>query len=289
MKDQLFAKLQYLVPQTSLSRAAGWLAETQIEAIKKPLIRWFIKQYRVDMSEAVIESADSFKCFNDFFTRALKPEARPLTAATNAILCPADGAISELGPIRRGQIFQAKNHYYTAQELLGGDADLASPFNEGHYITVYLSPRDYHRVHMPVAGELQQMIHIPGDLFSVNQATADNVPRLFARNERVVCLFETAFGPMAMVLVGAMIVASIETVWAGLVTPEKGQIKRWNYAASQRLKFARGEEMGRFKLGSTVVVLFAKDGVRFDESLMALDPVKMGQNLGSLAADTITG
>ena len=283
-KDRLFAKLQYLLPQTGLSRAAGWLAETQIEGIKNPMINAFIKQYNVDMSEAEKTNADDFTCFNDFFTRALKADARPLDDDPSALLCPADGAISELGPIKEGQIFQAKNHNYSALELLGGDLALAKPFSNGHFATVYLSPRDYHRVHMPVAGSLQQMIHVPGDLFSVNQATADNVPRLFARNERVVCLFETEFGPLAMVLVGAMIVASIESVWAGLVTPEKGQIKRWNYAASQALKFDRGEEMGRFKLGSTVVMLLPPGAAEFAPELAAGTPVRMGQSMGQITS-----
>ncbi|BFM05297.1 archaetidylserine decarboxylase [Halioxenophilus aromaticivorans] len=281
-KDRLFAKLQYLLPQTGLSRAAGWLAETQIDTIKNPLINAFIKQYQVDMSEAERSNAEDFSCFNDFFTRALNANARPLDENPQALLCPADGAISEMGPIKAGQIFQAKHHRYSALELLGGDPALAKPFTDGLFATVYLSPRDYHRVHMPVAGTLQQMIHVPGDLFSVNQATAENVPRLFARNERVVCLFETEFGPMAMVLVGAMIVASIETVWAGLVTPEKGQIKRWNYAAAQPLAFARGEEMGRFKLGSTVVMLLPPGAAEFEPSLSAGSPVRMGQSVGLL-------
>ncbi|WP_317931394.1 archaetidylserine decarboxylase [Halioxenophilus sp. WMMB6] len=284
MKEALFAGSQYLLPQKAISRAMGALAETQITAIKNPFINWFIKKYQVDLSEAEITQPEAFKCFNDFFTRALKADARPIDTGPGALACPADGAISELGAIHKGQIYQAKNHYYTTQELLGGDPALARQFDNGQFVTVYLSPKDYHRVHMPVAGELQQMIHIPGDLFSVNQATANNVPRLFARNERVVCLFATEFGPMAMVLVGAMIVASIETTWAGLVTPQKRQIQRWNYSDRQSLHFAQGEEMGRFKLGSTVVLLMAENAIGFKSGLMAGDPVRMGERLATIGA-----
>lgn len=282
LKETLFAKLQYAIPQTALSRAAGWLAETELTPLKNAMINGFIQQYQVDMTEAERATAEQYTCFNDFFTRALKDNARPLDPNPSALLCPADGAISELGAITDGQIFQAKNHRYSTLELLGGDASMAKPFAQGHFATVYLSPRDYHRIHMPMAGELQQMIHVPGDLFSVNQATANQVPRLFARNERVVCLFATDYGQLAMVLVGAMIVASIETVWAGLVTPEKGQIKRWNYADSQPLSFRRGEEIGRFKLGSTVVMLLPDGAAEFEPSLAAKSPVRMGQSLGQL-------
>lgn len=282
LKEKLFAQLQYAVPQTLLSRAAGWLAECQINSIKNPMINGFIKQYQVDMSEAEFTSAEQFACFNDFFTRALKPGARPLDPDPTALLCPADGAISELGAIKDGQIFQAKNHRYSTLELLGGDTAMAKPFANGQFATVYLSPKDYHRIHLPISAQLQQMVHVPGDLFSVNQATANNVPRLFARNERVVCLFTTELGPMALVLVGAMIVASIETVWAGQITPEKGQIKRWNYAASQPLQFARGEEIGRFKLGSTVVMLLPENTVQFASDLQAGAPVRLGQSLGQM-------
>lgn len=281
MRDQLFAKFQYLLPQAALSRAAGWLANTPIKWIKNPFTRWFVKQYQVDMSEALIEDPESYKSFNDFFTRALKPDARPIDTNGDSLVSPADGAVSELGKITDGRIIQAKNHNYSVAELLGGDSKLANNFDGGDFITVYLSPKDYHRVHMPYRGILQQMIHIPGDLFSVNQATANNVPRLFARNERVVCLFETEFGPMALVLVGAMIVASIETVWAGQITPQGKQIHRWNYAERQPLTLDKGEEMGRFKLGSTAIILTGKDAIQFKLNLGKDDTLKMGEAIAS--------
>lgn len=283
MKDFLFACLQYVTPQACLSRAAGWLAETRIGFIKDRLITVFIKQFDVDMSEAEITEPSQFPCFNDFFTRALKPGARTIADGADQIACPADGAISEIGPIFDGRIIQAKNHHYTVTELVGGDPELAQQFSDGLFATVYLSPKDYHRLHMPIDGTLKQMIHVPGDLFSVNQATADNVPRLFARNERVVCVFDTAAGPMVLVLVGAMIVASIETVWAGLVAPQRRQVRSWNYSGtSETITLKKGEEMGRFKLGSTIIVLLGKDAATFADDLTSGSPVRMGQVFGHL-------
>ena len=267
-KDRLFICSQYLLPHHLLSRLIGFAADCRATWFKDRLIAWFARRYQVDMREAQVEEA--YEHFNAFFTRALKDGARPLAQEPGAVLCPADGAISQLGPIEHGRIFQAKGHSYSLAELLGGDAELAAPFMGGDFATVYLSP-DYHRVHMPLAGTLREMVYVPGRLFSVNQTTAENVPELFARNERVVCLFDTERGPMAVVLVGAMIVASIETVWAGLVTPPKRELKTFRYdeAARAPIRLEKGAELGRFKLGSTAIVLFGPQQVAFNDGLGA--------------------
>ncbi|MFI2811961.1 MULTISPECIES: archaetidylserine decarboxylase [Microbulbifer] len=283
MHPKVFTTLQYLTPQHALSRAAGWLAETRIKAIKDPFTRWFVEKYGVDMSEAAEPDYTAYASFNDFFTRALKNGARPVVEGENSIACPADGTISQLGEIQNGRVFQAKGHDYSLMELVGGDAQLAAQFTGGHFATVYLSPRDYHRVHMPVDGTLRSMTYVPGQLFSVNDVTAEHVPRLFARNERVVCVFDTAAGPMAMILVGAMIVASIETVWAGLVAPLKRRVQTINYRDSKPVELEKGEEMGRFKLGSTVIMLFGAERVNWLESLTAETEVRMGRHFGDIA------
>ncbi|WP_339516109.1 archaetidylserine decarboxylase [Pseudomonas sp. RL_15y_Pfl2_60] len=285
MKQRLFIISQYLLPHHLLSRLIGCAAECRTAWFKNRLINWFIKRYNVDMSQAQVEDPTAFEHFNAFFTRALKNDARPLDASSEAVLCPADGAISQLGKIEHGRIFQAKGHSFSVVELLGGDTQLASPFMGGEFATVYLSPKDYHRVHMPLTGTLKQMVYVPGRLFSVNQTTAENVPELFARNERVVCLFDTERGPMAVVLVGAMIVASVETVWAGLVTPPKRELKTFAYdeAARAPIHLEKGAEMGRFKLGSTAVVLFGPEQVKWCEDLSAGSSVQMGQLMGSKA------
>ncbi|WP_296128661.1 archaetidylserine decarboxylase [Pseudomonas sp. Ga0074129] len=282
MKDRLFILSQYLLPHHLLSRLIGCAAECKAAWFKNRLIGWFAKQYQVNMSEAQVEDLSAFAHFNDFFTRALKEGARPLDGTPNAVLCPADGAVSQLGKIEQGRVFQAKGHSYSVIELLGGDSQRAAAFMGGDFATIYLSPKDYHRVHMPLTGTLREMVYVPGRLFSVNQTTAENVPELFARNERVVCLFDTERGPMAVVLVGAMIVASIETVWAGLVTPPKRTLKTFNYdeAARAPITLDKGAEMGRFKLGSTAIVLFGPDQVQWAETLTANSPVQMGQRLG---------
>jgi phosphatidylserine decarboxylase len=283
MKQRLFILSQYLLPHHLLSRLIGHAAECRAPWFKNHLIDWFIKRYQVDMSEAQCDQPSAFEHFNAFFTRALKDGARPLDDSPGAVLCPADGAVSQLGPIEHGRIFQAKGHSFSAVELLGGDAERAAPFMGGAFATIYLSPKDYHRVHMPLAGTLREMVYVPGRLFSVNQTTAQNVPELFARNERVVCLFDTERGPMAVVLVGAMIVASIETVWAGLVTPPKRSLKSVRYDESARapISLDKGAELGRFKLGSTAIVLFGPDQVQWAEQLGADSQVRMGQILGS--------
>lgn len=283
MKQRLFILSQYLLPHHLLSRLIGYAADCRAAWFKNRLIGWFAKQYQVDMSEAQVEDLEAFEHFNAFFTRALKPGARPLAQGSDAVLCPADGAVSQLGKIEHGRVFQAKGHSFSLVELLGGDTERAAPFMGGAFATIYLSPKDYHRVHMPLAGTLTEMVYVPGRLFSVNQNTAENVPELFARNERVVCLFATERGPMAVVLVGAMIVASIETVWAGLVTPPKRSLKTFRYDDAARAPIAldKGAELGRFKLGSTAIVLFGADQVQWAQELAAGSPVQMGQLLGS--------
>ena len=267
MRDRLAVWLQYGLPKQALTRFAGVVARWQGGAASSALIRWFVGRYRVNMAEAAEPRIEAYASFNDFFTRALRPGARPLAAAH--LLSPVDGAISQFGRIQGGQIFQAKGHQYSAAALLGGDlagdpkgdASLAAPFADGSFATLYLSPRDYHRIHMPCAGTLRRMVHVPGALFSVNPTTARGVPGLFARNERVVCLFDDAQGqPFALVLVGATIVGSMATVWHGVVNPPRpGVVRDWRYGGADGappVTLAQGAEMGRFLLGSTVVMLF---------------------------------
>ncbi len=278
MKDKLFILFQYVVPQHLLSRAVGRLAECTNSRIKNWIIQRFIKQFNVDMSEAERQQPEQFLNFNDFFTRTLKEGARPIAEGEDIVVSPADGAISEMGTLQYGRILQAKGHSYSAVSLLGGCTERAKPFINGEFSTIYLSPKDYHRVHMPVAGALKEAYYIPGDLFSVNQTTANNVDSLFARNERLVCLFETERGPMAMVLVGAMIVAGIETVWSGQVAPlKKEAMKLFSTEADTPLLLDKGAEMGRFKLGSTVILLFPEGVVNWRDHLAAGAPVKMGE------------
>jgi len=281
LKDRLFILAQYLLPHHLLSRLVGMLAEARTLWIKNRLIGWFIRRYQVDMSEAQLPDPLAFDCFNAFFTRALKEGARPLEQTPGTILCPVDGAVSQIGDIGHGRVFQAKGHSFSTHELLGGDSARAAPFLKGRFATLYLSPRDYHRVHMPISGTLREMIYVPGKLFSVNPLTASAVPDLFARNERVVCIFDTACGPMALVLVGAMIVASIETVWAGQVAPLTRTVKRFSYDAPITLE--AGAELGRFRLGSTVVLLFGEQQVNWNSELGTGSSVRMGQRLASKA------
>lgn len=281
IKKQLLTLPQYLVPQHLLSRLAGLVAETKHPGIKNTFIETFIKAYNVNMSEAKEENPRAYENFNAFFTRELKSDARPI--AEKGIICPADGAISQLGPINGHAVFQAKGHYYSLPQLLGDDIDRAMPFLNGSFATVYLSPRDYHRVHIPISGTLKEMIYVPGKLFSVNTRTAETVNGLFARNERVVAIFETEIGPVAMVLVGAMIVASIETVWAGCVAPVKPRLSVKKYdEAHQKVALSRGDEMGRFKLGSTVILVFPPNTVKFRDDLVAGTAVKMGERFADL-------
>jgi phosphatidylserine decarboxylase len=259
----------------------GRLAECRTPWVKNLFINWFRQRYQVDMSQALQPDPEAYEHFNAFFTRALKPDARPLDNTPGAILSPADGAISQLGPIEQGRIFQAKGRSYSLNTLLGGDAARAQQFINGQFATIYLSPRDYHRVHMPIAGTLRESIYIPGDLYSVNQVTAAGVDNLFARNERLVAIFDTELGPMAMVLVGAMIVAGIETVWNGQVAPLPRQPLVLDAAPGQKqVQLAAGEEMGRFKLGSTVILLFGPEVMGWAEQLAAGDAVVMGRSIG---------
>ena len=282
MSDRLAVLPQYLLPKHLLTTLAGRLASAHAGSLTTALIRRFVARYQVDMSEAANPDIASYASFNDFFTRALRHGVRPL--ADTAVACPVDGAVSQLGPIEHDQIFQAKGHHYSTTALLGGDVQLAAQFQDGHFVTIYLSPRDYHRIHMPCDGRLLRMEHVPGALFSVNPTTARGVPGLFARNERVVCLFETPLGPMALVLVGATIVGSMATVWHGRVNPPRtGQPRRWDYE-NQSITLRQGEEMGRFLLGSTVVLLFAHGAVQFEPDWVASRPVRLGEAMAQRSA-----
>ncbi len=278
MSDRLFVASHYLLPKKALTRFAGWVAGAKGGAFTTGLIRRFVARYNVNMAEAADPDISSYASFNDFFTRALKPAARPLAQAT--WICPVDGAISQFGPIKGQQIFQAKGHEYTATALVGGDAALAAEFRNGSFATLYLSPRDYHRIHMPAKGRLLRMIHVPGELFSVNPATARGVPGLFARNERVVCVFEGEQGLFVMVLVGATIVGSMATVWHGVVNPPRpGRVRDWSYA-DQAIVLEQGEEMGRFLLGSTVVMLMpAQDSrpLQFNPEWAPTRSIRLGE------------
>lgn len=283
MLKYLFVFFQYIIPQRLLSRCVAMFANAENSLIRMPFINLFIKIFKVDMSEALEDNPKSYATFNAFFTRELKPDSRPLCLETDAIASPADGTISQVGDIDFGNLFQAKGKEFGLTELLGGDEYLSQSFMGGKFATIYLSPKDYHRVHMPYEGQLQTMIHIPGQLFSVNNSTAELVPGLFARNERVVAIFDTNTGPMAIVLVGAMIVASIETVWAGQITPVKKEVRTTQYPnTNSGVKLAKGEEMGRFKLGSTAIVLFGPDSVEWIDHLKNGTKIKMGEELGKL-------
>ncbi len=275
----LFVLSQYVLPKRALTVLMGALARARGGALTTAVIRWFVRHYGVDMGEAADPDVASYQTFNDFFTRALKPGARPVANAD--LICPIDGAVSQFGRIERDQIFQAKGHRYTTTALLAGDAPLARDFEDGEFVTLYLSPKDYHRIHMPCDGRLRKMVYVPGELFSVNPATARGVPGLFARNERVVCLFDGPRGPFAMVLVGATIVGSMATVWHGVVNPpRRPDVCTWRYD-DRPVVLRRGEEMGRFLLGSTVVMLFPKDCMRFNADWAPERPVRMGEAMAS--------
>ena len=279
MSDRLAVLPQYLLPKQLLTQLAGKLAGAELGGLTTALIRRFIARYNVNMAEAANPDPASYKSFNEFFTRPLRDGVRLPTTAD--FLCPVDGAISQFGPIERDQIFQAKGHSYSTTALLGGDRELAAPFENGSFATIYLSPRDYHRIHMPCDGRLSRMIHVPGALFSVNPTTARGVPGLFARNERVVCLFDTAAGPFALVLVGATIVGSMATTWHGVVNPPRpGVVREWRYDGENSVLLKKSDEMGRFLLGSTVVLLWPKNTLEFDPSWAPAKAVRLGEALG---------
>ncbi len=275
---KLAVAIQYVLPKQALTVLAGKFASWQAGRLTTAVIAWFVRRYQVNMQEAANPDMASYSSFNQFFTRPLKAGARPLAAAS--YICPVDGAISQFGAIEQGQIFQAKGHSYSAQALLAADAESAQIYQYGSFATLYLSPKDYHRIHMPCAGRLLRMTYVPGDLFSVNPITAQGVPSLFARNERVVCEFASAQGQFVLVLVGATIVGSMATVWHGLVNPPRGPVRTWDYS-QQNIELQQGEEMGRFLLGSTVVMLFEPSMLAFNPQWQAGLPVRMGEAMSA--------
>lgn len=278
MPESLAILLQHCLPKQAITEFGAHIANARAGRITTAIIRWFVKKYGVNMDEALDSDVTSYASFNEFFTRPLKPDARPL--ADRAWVCPVDGAISQLGCIADDQIFQAKGHSFSTAALLGGDQALAAQFAHGSFANIYLSPKDYHRIHMPCAGRLKRMIYIPGALFSVNPVTARGVPNLFARNERVVCVFESDRGPWVMVLVGATIVGSMATVWHGVVNaPRTRQVREWDYSA-QQIDLAQGAEMGRFLLGSTVVLLFPQHTLAFNPDWQPQTSVRLGMAMG---------
>ena len=278
MSDRLAVLPQYLLPKKALTALAGQVAQAPMGALTTGIIRRFIRRYSVNMSEAANPDPASYATFNEFFTRALKDGARPLAAAD--FICPVDGAISQFGAIERDQIFQAKGHRYSTTALVGGDAELAAQFEGGSFATLYLSPRDYHRIHMSCDGVLRRMIYVPGELFSVNPTTARGVPGLFARNERVVCVFDTVHGPLVLTLVGATIVGSMATVWHGVVNPpRRPAVHAWRYEG-QDVQLKQGEEMGRFLLGSTVVMLWPRGRIGFHPTWAPGQSIRLGEAMG---------
>ena len=287
MLDWFKISVQYILPKHLLSRIVGWLAAAEAGLITQVLIKTFVKAFKVDMSEAKHSDPSYFKTFNAFFTRELKDDIRPIVEGDKQLCQSVDGRVSQFGKIIGDDIFQAKGHNYSLTTLLGGKPELANVFKGGDFATIYLSPKDYHRIHMPIDGKLCDMLHVPGELFSVNPLTAANVPGLFARNERVVTIFDTPAGKVAIVLVGATIVASIETVWAGNITPPAGKtVQHWQYEG-QDISLNKGDEMGRFKLGSTIVVCFEPNAVEFSD-LQAGMVTRLGQPFASIKEDTDT-
>lgn len=278
MFNQLKAIIQYLLPKQLLTLIFGWLANKHLGKVTTWMILGFSKLYKVDLNEAKISDVKEYKTFNDFFARELKDEARPIDSAANSIVMPADGVISQFGVIQDNLLLQAKGHFYSLESLLACHPDMIKFFKDGAYATTYLSPQNYHRFHMPCDGILREMIYVPGSLFSVSKATTESIPNIFARNERVICLFETEFGPMAQILIGATIVGSIEVEWEGCITPPReGIMKRRTYAGE--VKLTKGQDMGCFKLGSTVITLFASNAIAFDSHLKVGDITRVGQKL----------
>ena len=274
---------QYIMPQLYLTQLAGWFAQQKWGAVTHFVIKAFAKKYNVDMSEAKKENFSDYESFNQFFIRELKNDARKINENPTALCLPADGRVSQIGHIDDERLLQAKGHFFSLSDLLAGDEELVNTFKNGEFATIYLSPRDYHRVHMPCDATLRKMIYVPGDLFSVNPFLAEHVPNLFARNERVICVFDTAFGPMVQILVGATITASMSTVWAGVINPPRtGEIKVWTYQEDNAIKLTKGQEMGAFQLGSTVINLFPANSVTLAEHLEVDVPVRMGEILATM-------
>lgn len=274
---------QYIMPQLYLTQLAGWFAQQKWGAVTHFVIKVFAKKYNVDMSEAKKENFSDYESFNQFFIRELKDGARKINENPTALCLPADGRVSQIGHIDDERLLQAKGHFFSLSDLLAGDEELVNTFKNGEFATIYLSPRDYHRVHMPCDATLRKMIYVPGDLFSVNPFLAEHVPNLFARNERVICVFDTAFGPMVQILVGATITASMSTVWAGVINPPRtGEVKVWTYQGDSAIKLTKGQEMGAFQLGSTVINLFPANSVTLAEHLEVDVPVRMGEILATM-------
>lgn len=271
---------QYILPHHLLSQIMHAITRCRFRPFKNAFINFIIGKYDVDMTTARETKLDAYEHFNAFFTRELKPGARALEGGADTIISPVDGAVSQAQTIEDGRIFQAKGQSYSVLELLGGNEERAKPFKNGVFATLYLSPRDYHRIHCPIDGKLMEMVHVPGRLFSVNPITTATVPRLFARNERVAAIFDTTAGPVAVVMVGAIFVSSIDTVWAGTITPPYGtKVRSWKYGDEKPYRLAKGDELGRFNMGSTVIVLFGENRVKLDEKIAASNPVQMGQRL----------
>ena len=274
---------QYIMPQLYLTQLAGWFAQQKWGAVTHFVIKVFAKKYNVDMSEAKKENFSDYESFNQFFIRELKDDVRKINENPTALCLPADGRVSQIGHIDDERLLQAKGHFFSLSDLLAGDEELVNTFKNGEFATIYLSPRDYHRVHMPCDATLRKMIYVPGDLFSVNPFLAEHVPNLFARNERVICVFDTVFGPMVQILVGATITASMSTVWAGVINPPRtGEVKVWTYQGDNAIKLTKGQEMGAFQLGSTVINLFPANSVTLAEHLEVDVPVRMGEILATM-------
>ena len=288
--DRLRNLPQYLLPQRLLTRLTYRLTRVRTPWFKNALIQQVARKFRVNLSEALEPNPRAYPDFNAFFTRALKPGARPIAPGDRVVCCPVDGAVSQIGLAESDTLLQAKGRSFSLTALLGGDTERARLFQGGAFATLYLSPRDYHRIHMPLAGRLREMVHIPGKLFSVSPLTTRMVPDLFARNERVAALFDTPAGPMALVLVGAINVASIETVWAGAITPPLGKtIRNWSYPPNRdgAVRLDKGAEMGRFNMGSTVIVLFGQEAVRWEQEIQPGATVRMGQRLGKVVKPAV--
>lgn len=283
IKDRIFAFIQVLLPHHFLSGIMYKITRIETKWFKDFFIKKFIALYNVDMSQAQNENAEDFKCFNAFFTRPLKPAARPVAEGANTIISPVDGTVSETGKIQGNHIFQAKGKTYSLEALIGGSPERAQFYRNGHFATLYLSPRDYHRIHMPINGRLREMLHVPGRLFSVSPSTVRSVNGLFARNERVVAGFSTDAGPMAVILVGAIFVSSMDTVWAGTITPPRGKhLRQWSYDTQEPVMLERAEEMGRFNMGSTVILLFSENSIQWNDDLLCGKKVRFGEKIGEI-------